>query len=316
MTTRLIKDIEGRNDNNHWEMAPFTFIDNKLVFDSKLWGKLDNTWLKEQILNKFSDVVLQNGVLNKNRPCDNYWILYNLFNNWTSGEKWYNLVPRGKIVEIPIDELPALINISTRLILCGGSIIRPETLLIPKTLELLKTVFDVPAEDGYFIKTEHCSVKKDYKPHSVYTPLEALEHILGSRNCASLLISKHQHYLLLSPWIPVLEPLHNEFRAFVKDGIVTGISQQVIYKVSNVMLSVWSKRAEEIYLAVDKLKDIIEEACNYDEYIIDLWISGEDDLTANLIEINGRGGWGPAGASLFSWQFDPPNDKRELLIRY
>lgn len=85
------------------------------------------------------------------------------------------------------------------------------------------------------------------------------------------------------------------------------------------MLSVWRFQPEAIYQAVEKLCVSIfaqlPADCRYDECCLDVWLTEvEGDISAHLIEINARGGWGPAGSALYSWQRDPPNHQREVLL--
>lgn len=176
--------------------------------------------------------------------------------------------------------------------------------------------------NGYFIKTQDTSTKKDYSPISINTPHEALIHILSSNECnRSLKRNNKKKYLLLSPWQEKLMSSDNEFRVFIIDAKVAGISQQNIYKISTHMMNVWAYMAEDIYVAVEKLYNNIKNSLpyeyQYDECCLDIWIEQiNENLIAHLIEINGRGRWGSAGSSLFCWKYDPPIVlKRELLIR-
>lgn len=326
--TRFVNSTLNKNTNNHNEMAPFKFNEDKIIFDENQWMKIKDKWIGLEIIKQFGEPILENNVffnsdpnivneLNKNDN-KNFWIVYRLFNRWTAGNNWWHLLDNSIKIKIPNEEIKKMIEISDNMILHRVSNIES----LPLTLQLLHNEMKCTLENGYFVKTEDASTKKDFAPIEVFTPTEVLSHILSSVQCNRVLYkNRDEHYLLLSPWTEKLSISDNEFRAFIIDGEVAGISQQNLYTVSNLMLNVWSHMPEEIYLAVEKLykgiKSKLSHEFDYDQCCLDLWIEQIDDnLVAHLIEINGRGYWGSAGSSLYNWLEDPPiASKRELLIR-
>lgn len=324
---RLVNRISNVNTNNYLENAPFLFdLDNKLVFDNNLWKKIEDKWIGIEIVKIFGVPLLEQNVKYNKDPFDDklYWILYNLFNDWTSGNNWFHLIPNSISIEIPYNEIEILIEISDKIIFQSDkNIFQSDKIqsiynILPETMSLLKNKM---TGIEYFIKTQHTSTKKDFKPISVDTPYEAIMHILSSKECnRSLKKSNTKKYLLLSPWQEKISS-DNEFRVFIIDNKIAGISQQNIFKVSIVMNFIWYNMAEQIYIAIIELYSNIKKSLSYefhyDQCCLDIWIEQKDEnIYAHLIEINGRGDWGPAGSSLYCWKYDPPNaDNIELLIR-
>jgi hypothetical protein len=316
--------VSRLNTNNYHETSPFRFDNNKLVFDKELWTKIHDKWIGIEIIKIFGIPLLESHVLYNNIPEDSdelYWIIYSLFNEWTAGNHWYHLIPESIIIEIPDKEIDILINTSDTLIYQTKEVENFINIL-PETISLLKKTM---TGIDYFIKTQNTSTKKDFKPISVDTSYEALKHILLSKECnrsfKKTKKKQRKNYLLLSPWRCNVSS-DNEFRVFIIDGKIAGISQQDIYKISVTMLNVWSSMADEIYNAVEKLYENIKLNLSYefqyDQCCLDIWINhdNQEDLVAYLIEINGRGGWGSSGSALYCWKYDPPIAlEKQLRIR-
>ena len=348
--TRFINSTFERNTNNYNANSPFKFKEDNIIFDKNLWMKIFDKWIGLEIVKIFGEPILENNVIfNVDPNIDNddesnkkhninFWIIYRLFNKWTAGNNWWHLLENSITIKIPSEEIKEMIEISDNIILHRVSTIEnsvpcndtfkthPERLEIkqfpvPLTRQLLRDKMKC-TDVGYFVKTQNTSTKKDYKPIEVYTPTDVLTHILGSIECNRVLYKEKEHYLLLSPWKEKLSLSNNEFRAFIIDGFVAGISQQNLYVISNDMLNVWAHMPEEIYQAVEKLYEDIKSKLSYefqyDQCCLDVWVEQIDEVViAHLIEINGRGYWGSAGSSLYNWETDPPiASKRELLIRY
>ena len=291
--TRFVNSTFNKNTNNYNSNAPFKFDKNKIIFDTNLWMEIKDKWIGMEIIKQFGEPILENNVLFNSDPNTdtdtdtntNFWIVYRLFNKWTAGNNWWHLLENSITIKIPSEEINEMIEISEKIILhrvkiCDSS--------LPLTRQLLKDKMKC-TDVGYFVKTQNTSTKKDYKPIEVYTPTEVLTHILGSIECTRVLYKEKEHYLLLSPWKEKLSLSNNEFRAFIIDGEVAGISQQNLYVISNDMLNVWSYMPEEIYIAVEKLyKDITSKLSyefDYDQCCLDVWIEQIDEvIIAHLIE--------------------------------
>jgi len=116
--TRFVNNISMVNTNNYHEDAPFRFDLIQLVFDVELWTKIKDKWIGIEIIKIFGIPLLENNVKYNKEPDDDklYWIIYNLFNNWTGGHNWFNIIPESIIIEIPDKELDILIETSNKLI--------------------------------------------------------------------------------------------------------------------------------------------------------------------------------------------------------
>lgn len=321
ITSRFENRVSIVNTNNYYENAPFRFNLNQLIFDTELWMKIKDKWIGMEIVKIFGIPLLENNVKYNNKDPDNdklFWIVYHLFNDWTAGNNWFNIIQNSIIIKIPDNEIDILIETSNDII-SHKELKQKLSDILPETMSILTTKM---SGIDYFIKTHHTSTKKNYKPIPVCTPHRALMHILSSVECNRAFKKSNyiKPYLLLSPWQEKISS-DNEFRVFIIDNEIAGISQQNIYKISEVMTNVWYGMAEDIYIAVEKLysdiKNKLPYEFQYDQCCLDIWIEQIDEtIIAHLIEINGRGDWGPAGSSLYCWKYDPPIiQKRELLIR-
>ena len=323
---RYITDVRHCNDNNLHEQSPFNVKGSQLTILRSLWHTLAASWIKQQLTQTFTDIVLVDDITERTLN-EGYWQVYHLFNRWTSADKWWHVlhVPGGGVVDVPCHEVPRLIELATKLQLCGGELVPEDLEEVPLTRQRLAAGlrYCCSATRGAFIKTEGCSTKHDFKPMEAFYATEALTHVLSSHACTRTLVKEQgPHFLLLSPWREDITQ-DNEVRVFIKNQKVMGVSQQFWFEECQPMLSVWAPQTSAVFAAVDALCARVfaqlDPAFQYDECCFDVWLEQNDDsetILAHLIEINGRGGWGSAGSALYSWQHDPPNSaQREFRVR-
>lgn len=175
-----------------------------------------------------------------------------------------------------------------------------------------------PINDNYFVRAEGVSLK--YGLHGVgpYTSMKQIvESIISTPYYHSCLHENNDCKLYLFDWIYNLS-YFLEFRIFIFNNKITGISQQHLYK-SNVVLNSYSKN--DFYDIIDKIKnyyyEYLQEKLDYlDSYTIDLSFIDNEPY---FIEVNPFGSNYSAGSSLFHWILDEKllyNTDNIIYFRY
>lgn len=306
--------IHNYNTNNYHNMAPFQFNNNSLIVQPSFYNKLKGTWLEGDLLKHFDNITTQEGILYGSIPeTDNmseeeynkYFKVYKSHLRWYDADKWYHILKRPSII-ISYNELErqVLHDISNRII-CGGSInineIERNDLkdLIYKLDDAIKKC---NIGEGCFVKLSGCSVKHDFSIAPIYSGIGCLEHLLPSKRIFRNLDS---YNILVQPWNDKIK-IHSEFRVFIENNKVIGITQQSIYDVYQECISVYRLMYKEIIKMAQELWDSIKDQLEYTEATLDVWIDNNNENQMELIEINTYGIWTGAGSGWFDWESDFP----------
>ncbi len=171
--------------------------------------------------------------------------------------------------------------------------------------------YDEFMKDGVFVRTEHVSLKTGKHKIGPYYNMKSIIESVCTSSIGHSPVRKtdEEINIYLIPWIVIDED--KEFRIFVHDNIITGISVQSVYK-NNVWLS--SLNESEIKSFVEKIlhyfTDVfIEKWKNTKTFIetknftFDLAFI-EENNTFYFIEQNPFGANYAAGSSLFHWTID------------
>lgn len=183
-----------------------------------------------------------------------------------------------------------------------GSLLMRVSPLYEDDVEELSTTAVVPeSTKGYFVRSEHVSLKNGVHGTGPYNNFrQIIESIITSKRRHSPL---HETDSILKLYLLQWVDIFQEFRVFVYEGKITAISQQNLYK-ENVHLH---DNAIEL---VSKWCDLI---CSYfdttikpklqlDSYCIDFAIL--HDGSPYFIEINPFGKEYSSGSALFHWIHD------------
>lgn len=288
------------NDNNISYLAPFWSEDGKVLdieegqYDA--WNETDSLdMLKEKfdIINRVKEVKhFSKDILYGDLP-DWYYTVYNTILSRSTADRWFHLIDGGFVIPIPKTDEDKV-----------------DRTKLSKDIQLaLDAIKDKPV-DGWFVKSSTCSTKHNYPPEPVFSGTEAAMHLLGS-NQVNLSISQGKSkHVLLRPWLKKIEN-NNELRVFVRKGRVVGASQQACYSVCAI-LNLFNEQdvIDGCQKCYDDFNSKLPEKHRFNyECTFDAYLSTKDDgeVYVNLIEINSEMfGWGPAGASLFSWIYNPP----------
>lgn len=288
------------NDNNIPYLAPFWSEDGKTLdieeeqYDA--WAATDALdMLKEkfEVINRVKEVKhFDKDKLSADLP-DWYYTVYNTILSRATVDRWFNLIDGGFVIPIPMTDKD---EVDRRQL---GKDIQAK----------LDTIEDKPA-DGWFIKCSTCSTKHNYPPDPVFSGIEAVIHLLGSSQVNLAISTGKAKHVLLRPWLKKIED-NNELRVFVRKGRVVGASQQACYSACAI-LSMFNEQdvIDGCQKCYDDFNSKLPEKHQFNyECTFDAYISTKEDgeVDVNLIEINSEMfGWGPAGASLFSWIYNPP----------
>lgn len=301
-----LKSWSDYNDNNHPSLAPFTCKKSTLFVEKHYldaWNQITLTALQshfDQILP--TDKILR-GQFTRNENDstielpDWYHNVYKSVCQQSNAKFWWYILPECQFVELSDSECDQLLNDdleNTRVRLTAA----------------MKTLRPHPLknDDAWFVKFGDHSTKHDYAPRPVVTATEALEHLLPCSDSQKGLARRTSQGILVRPWINDINSTC-EVRVFLRQNVVVGVSQQSLYEVK---LSFYSYNSQNVIDACQQLWDEVsarlrpehrlDGECTFDAYIVNRPI-----MKAFFIEINSAAfGWGPAGASLFSWAHDPP----------
>lgn len=302
-----IQRMNCYNDNNICNLAPFWYNEGVLEIRKNVF----KYWSMNDTVQRLTDEgficspvdslsgSFEPNVFNSDIP-EWYWKVYRSCFLRADAKRWYHLIPNAFIVDVPEDIREDVVSHRKLLTELIGS--HPN--------------FHKQSPDGWFVKTTRCSTKHDFKPIPVCSAEDAVEHLLNSHNVLRAI--KEGANLLFRPWIREITP-NCELRVFVREGKVTGVSQQFCYNMVPVLAMIQAKdmieAAQRCYnMIANKLpiKHGFQDECTFDSYIT---TNDDGEVDMHLIEINsGMFGWGPAGSSLFSWVYNPPPQLDEPAV--
>jgi hypothetical protein len=102
--------------------------------------------------------------------------------------------------------------------------------------------------------------------------------------------------LILREWVDI--PQDREFRCFVYEGTVTGVSQYNCYRP---MPQLWDMDLiNKISESIVKFNDTVKSCFSTTSYVLDVVVF--EDLKVELIEINSFGTYMSSGSALFHWK--------------
>lgn len=317
---RYQKRIEWFNDNNRPEMAPFALVGgNVLVVEGDqydAWAATDGLDLLRPHFSEIRRSTEPVPRLPADTPFDKlpewYITVYNTIIARANAGRWAHLIPGA--VWIPVETDAEADALSAK---------DPRALeeLVRRIDDALSASVSVP-EHEWFCKSGTCSTKHDNLPPApVANGVQAVEHLFASDKVRAQFAKHAAKGVLLRPWDPRITD-QNELRVFARQGKVTGVSQQACYSVVSVMHMVDPK---EIVAAAQRCFDAMmagldpklrfDYECTFDAFFTTDPDTG--DVEVHLIEINSEAfGWGPAGASLFHWESDPPPSSDQTPVFY
>lgn len=155
-------------------------------------------------------------------------------------------------------------------------------------------------ELGFFMRLSGTSGKNEKSVE----PISSVDQAIA--NLTSNILFLHQEYersekttcIILRPWIDKIEK-KNEFRVFVHNGTITGVSQQHWKE----LFCYSEEELKAVQVAVSNAPFFKPGRAPYHSFVADVWVSFEDSK-CHLIEYNPFGAHCGAGSALFEWQAD------------
>lgn len=304
--TVKIRKPHNKNTENCYNLAPFRVNDKKLFVQPSTYEQWKGTIVMTAINEYFEEIIIKDDVLfdkpndyGKLPDCEGFKLIYNTIFSLNNAKYWHHLVPRSSFIKLTDEECDRLLN--------------GEREFVEKMID---TEISQIGASTYFVKTGSCSTKHDFSPQMVTSGKEALNHLLLSDAVCRSLRNRKAQGIYITPWSYNISK-DTEFRVFVRNDTVVGVSQQYLYKVYCMfskydplaVITAFQKLWNSFSFS-DKINNVLRCECTFDGYIC---CDDEGDITAHLIEINGAGfGWGAPGSSLFEWETDPPPTCNEV----
>lgn len=175
-------------------------------------------------------------------------------------------------------------------------------------------------DKGYFIRTEHTSLKDGIHGVGSYTSLKTI--IESICTCTPTHYPIHKDDTVLNIYLMEWKDFDkdNEFRVFVFDNHITAISSQFVYRKNNSFSNKTDNDSTKFVVGINKFfkENIKEKLVNKGNYTFDLCITNDDRFY--FIEPNPFGKDYAAGSSLFHWIHDSNvllnKNKNEIEFRY
>lgn len=340
----LLDNAGNYNTGGRYYLAPFSAHPAGLFLNirSEYLDYIKGTWFHKEILKMCkpenpAGPVLQPIPPNKDLPCsytmhpDNCPIfsrIHKLHLDWYDATRWSDscLPPPTQLVKYNSIEEEELFRLATRYINFGSpsSSTALDTLithydLLPlyqRVQQAINTILqhkNTQCKDGVFIKLANFSPKKTITPYPITTANEAFKYLLSSPRCQAGLGCRA---ILIRPWEPAAAHYSNEFRAFIQNHKLVGISQQDIYQCYPEMTSVYSRMPDDIAAQIQELWDnTIRPNTDYRDGTLDVYFDTAKTPNIQLIEINPYGSWSGAGSAWYEWVTDPPEQGQPLEFR-
>jgi hypothetical protein len=280
-------------ENNFYEYSPYIIYENKNIID-KTWYNTLSDYCKILINNRIefelSDVEIPHQFQSDNK--DKF--LYKMYRSYIDSfdfNLWYNSnlnlgSPDTKIIKITDDIKKVLINMYEN-----------QEKYSNELDEFKNTIQnELISGDEYFIKLSGTSGKNEKGINKFSKANDIISHLASVKLFVDQEYKREKDtYLILIKWNDKIE-LRNEFRIFVFNKKITGISQQSkkLFNYSEDELEIF----QEAFSTINFIKNI-----PYNNCILDVYVDLEFKKCI-LIEINPFGAHCGAGSSLFKWDDD------------
>jgi len=311
--------VESINTNNHLEYTPYAYNGNHIVMDSTWWND-ELSSVSKDIIEKYMSLAGIKKVL-----VDKYFFvvpharaesnedmaIYHAYLDSFDYQHFLKAAPKGA-VSIPFTEDEKLVlQRVTKKRLLGGKAMNEEEQKEFDTL-IKKIGEHACPKEGWFVRLSSSSSKKETFVHPNRTAVEIINYLTCSKKFydAEYTIAKDT-CLILIPWNDKIKK-RNEFRLFIKNKMVTGVSQQHVYDKFDYS----SEELKSVEAAISNIPWMSDVP--YKSFVADVWI----DFSlkeCHLIECNPFGCYNATSSSLFKWLCDASmlnGEKKPYQIRY
>ena len=280
-------------ENNFYEYSPYIIFERKNIIDKSWYNGLSD-YCKNLIKNRIN-FELENIQIPHSKQSDNEdKFLYNIYRTYIDSfdyNLWYNsdleLGPSNtKLIKITDDVKKVLISMYENQ--------QKYSIELREFKNKIENVL-IPGNE-YFVKLSGTSGKNEKSINKFSNSNDIIFHLASVKLFVDQEYKRDKEtYLILVKWDDKIE-LRNEFRIFVYNKKITGISQQSkkLFNYTQDELEIFQEAFENI----DFIKNLPYKDC-----ILDVYVNIELKKCI-LIEINPFGAHCGAGSSLFKWDDD------------
>lgn len=305
-TLSELKKNNQINNNNFHEYEPYYYTNaNNTIYLDKEWFNSNPKFIQIDILNYLNIKSIKYELIKMELPHKYSWNeieinIYWIFMYGHDYDKWYHYniddSPNNvKIIKLTQYQKNILSKITLRRCLSGSKLTENDIEEMDSIKSLLKE--HVIEKQNYFVKLGSTSGKNE----RILSPQNNYKDILDFlTNCKQFLreeydVAKNTHIILM-PWNNNIKSKY-EFRVFVHNKKITGISQQKWF----ICYLYTSEELEKIKISIFKSK--FWDKLPYNSIVADVYYDINDNK-CHFIECGPFGIFGPSGSSLFDWKKD------------
>lgn len=292
-----IKRSEYNNNNLH-EYDPYILSSESKIIVDKTWYLNLPRQVQSLIIDRLGDNI-QLGIVEVPHPVSPDTpskLLTTVYQSYLDGfdyDQWYHRgIPNG-----PKDVSMLYIDNTTKKILAE---MYENKSIEDQRLDQFKGLINsrLQRNKKYFIRLSSTSGKNTKSIEPLRTSEDIIRRLVTNQEFYEREYTRDKDTsLILIPWNPKIEKRY-EFRIFVKDGVLTGASQQWWSQLFNYT----AKELENIETALNNINSIeYLRWIPYKTFVGDVYIDGD---VCYLIECNPFGAHCGAGSSLFNWITD------------
>ena len=288
------------NNCNYYCFRPYILLNDTEINLNKKWFEKQDEKFKELLLihlEKYNIIFTHdinceqyNDINKSDTMSDIEWSIYHMYLHNFDYSKWHTekLVPRVSMVDL---DLVKIKEVSTNCCFYHSD--------IDFEISKIQSEFDKiePILSKYsgpvFVRLNQMSAKNDCNLEPLTNTKSILSQITNSKKIYSSVYKKDLDVkLIIMPWKEI-NPKY-EFRVFIYNKRIVGISQQHLYDKYNYLITEITNIIEVI-----KKSDFIDNLI-YQDVVCDVFIDERTNI-CHLIECNPYGPYSASGSSLFCW---------------
>lgn len=219
-------------------------------------------------------------------------------------DQYYSRFTFSKFAHL-VDDAPCIIHLTphevrtlrevTTVRLTMGRVRTPEDEWHPTTLMAIEKFIAAFALTGVFAKVADASPKDAYTPRPIRSIADMWDLLTSSRRILGFLESTKPNEgcdLVLRPFDARIRP-ENEYRVFILNGTLVGISQQHLYDILPM-----TPQPHVLFGAITNWLTR-HSPLPWIDVVLDVFV--DNTGTCHLIEVNPGAPWASTGSALFTW---------------
>ena len=173
---------------------------------------------------------------------------------------------------------------------------------IQQIIEKIETNLPKVQSKIIFVRNNECSPKDSPLWGACITAEEIVTLLISSMRIFRVLNRGvvDENILILKPWVYI--DRSTEYRVFIYNGQITGISQYYLYEYFDRNILDFEKYFEKLVYKIQQLYYNFKHL--YKTCVMDIYIHHDEEQTVQLIEFNPFGAKYSSGSALFNWVTD------------